>query len=144
MSTIPLYDAPKVGGDILAYCAKCKGEFAHVVVSMVDNKPAKVVCKICKGQHKFKRIGDVAAKATRKPRTAGPKKTVVRADEYWDEQMAKQKGKPMKPYNAKEAFLKGEIINHSVFGVGIIGEVKATKMVVLFRVGEKILVHGLS
>lgn len=146
MAELPLYGPPKVGGDVLAYCSKCQGEFSHVVVSMVDKKPARVMCKMCKGNHNFKRIGDTKAKsATRNTTSAAPRKKVVLAQDFWQEQMDLQKGKPMKPYSPKQVFLKGEVINHPSFGIGIIEEVRIDKkIVVIFRSGEKILVHALS
>jgi hypothetical protein len=146
MAELPLYGPPKVGGDILAYCSKCQGEFSHVVVSMVDRKPARVQCKMCKGNHNFKRIGDTRAKSVSRSSTPSstPRKQVVLAQDYWQEQMDLQKGKPMKTYSPKELFQKGEVINHKSFGVGIIEEVRIDKkIVVIFRAGEKVLVHGL-
>lgn len=146
MSELPLYGPPKVGGDILAYCSKCQGEFSHVVVSMIDRKPARVQCKMCKGNHNFKRIGDTRAKSVSRSSTpsSAPRKKVVLAQDYWQEQMDLQKGKPMKPYSPKELFQKGEVINHKAFGVGIIEEVRNDKkIVVIFQSGEKVLVHGL-
>lgn len=147
MAELPLYDAPKVGGDILAYCSKCQGEFSHVVVSMIDKKPAKVQCKMCKGNHNFKRIGDTRSKSMSRsstPSSAPRKKTVLAAD-YWQEQMDLQKGKPLIPYSPKQTFKKTDVINHPSFGVGIVEEVKIDKkIVVIFRGGEKILVHSLA
>lgn len=146
MAELPLYDPPKVGGDILAYCSKCQGEFSHVVVSMVDRKPARVMCKMCKGNHNYKRIGDTKTKSFSKSQAASaPRKKVVLAQDFWQEQMELQKGKPMKPYSPKQTFGKGEVINHSSFGVGIVEEVRIDKkIVVIFRAGEKILVHSLG
>ena len=146
MAELPLYNPPKVGGDILAYCSKCQGEFSHVVVSMVDKRPAKVQCKMCKGNHNFKRIGDTRAKPVSRNSTSdAPRKKVVLAQDYWQEQMDLQKGKPLKPYSPKQTFQKGEVINHVSFGVGIVEEVKVDKkIVVIFRAGEKILVHSLG
>lgn len=146
MAELPLYGPPKVGGDILAYCSKCQGEFSHVVVSMVDNRPAKVQCKMCKGNHNFKRIGDTKSRTS--PRTSSseaPRKRVVLAQDYWQQQMELQKGKPLKTYSPKQTFQKSDVINHVSFGVGIVEEVKIDKkIVVLFRTGEKILIHALS
>lgn len=147
MAELPLYDPPKVGGDILAYCSKCQGEFSHVVVSMVDKKPARVQCKMCKGTHNFKRIGDTRSRSVSKSSTPSttPRKKVVLAADYWQEQMDLQKGKALLPYSPKKTFQKQDVINHPSFGVGIIEEVKIDKkIVVIFRSGEKILVHALG
>lgn len=146
MAELPLYGPPKVGGDILAYCSKCQGEFSHVVVSMIDNRPAKVQCKMCKGNHNFKRIGDTKSRSiSRSSSQEAPRKKVVLAQDYWQEQMDLQKGKPLKNYSPKQTFQKSDVINHVSFGVGIVEEVKIDKkIVVLFRTGEKILIHSLS
>ena len=147
MAELPLYGPPKVGGDILAYCSKCQGEFSHVVVSMIDKKPAKVQCKMCKGNHNFKRIGDTRARSVSSSSTPSstPRRKVVLAADYWQEQMDLQKGKPLKPYSPKQTYQKQDVINHSSFGVGIIEEVKIDKkIVVIFKSGEKILVHALA
>lgn len=138
-----LYGPPKVGADALSYCGKCKMELAHVIVSMVGNRPAKVVCKTCKSQHNYKG----ALSATRK--SSGPakprvQKTTVRAAEYWEQKMAQSKAST-KPYNVKETFKVGDIVNHAQFGMGIVEEVRmGGKITVLFRTGDKILVHGLA
>jgi len=146
MAELPLYGPPKVGGDILAYCSKCQGEFSHVVVSMIDKRPAKVQCKMCKGNHNFKRIGDTKPRTVSRTSTGDtPRKKVVLAQDYWQQQMELQKGKPLKPYSPKQTFQKSDVVNHVSFGVGIVEEVKVDKkIVVLFRSGEKILVHSLG
>lgn len=146
MAELPLYGPPKVGGDILAYCSKCQGEFSHIVVSMVDKRPAKVQCKMCKGNHNFKRIGDTKSRTVSRTSTGDtPRKKVVLAQDYWQQQMDLQKGKPLKPYSPKQTFQKSDVVNHVSFGVGIVEEVKVDKkIVVLFRTGEKILVHSLG
>lgn len=142
-----LYGPPKVGGDALAYCTKCKMDLAHVIVAMLGDQPARVQCKTCKGTHNFKRkaaekSGLARVRAALKP--AAPSKTEVRASEYWEKRLAENPGEPV-PYNVKETFLKGAAISHATFGLGIVEEVRQSgKISVTFRVGEKILVHGLK
>jgi len=147
MAEFPLYGPPKVGGDILAYCSKCQGEFSHVVVSMIDKKPARVQCKMCKGNHNFKRIGDTKIRSisrTSSP-SAAPRKQTLLVQDYWQQLMDLQKGKPLKPYSPKQAYLKQDVINHNTFGVGIVEEVRIDKkIVVIFKAGEKVLVHSLG
>jgi len=146
--TKQLYDTPKVGGDALAWCTKCKMDLAHVIVSMVGPRPAKVICKTCKSQHNFRMAqGDADMPGMpRKPtkRTAVPK-AVVRAADYWETKMATKSAAPMLPYTPKETFQLGDVIKHASFGVGIVEEVRnGGKMVVLFREGDKLLVFGLG
>lgn len=135
-----LYGPPKVGADCLSYCGKCKMELAHVIVSMVGSKPAKVTCKTCKSQHNYK--GQPIARAS-SPRKKVERVT-VRAADYWEKKIAETKA-PTKPYAVKDTFKAGDVIQHTLFGVGIVEEVKLNgKIVVLFRTGDKVLVHGIQ
>lgn len=148
MST-QLYDAPRVGGDCLAWCTRCKMDLAHVITSMVAGRPAKVICKTCKSQHNYRGAQSDAnlPGMPRKPkaRAAAPEKTTVRAADYWEKKMAEKSAAPLLPYSPKEDFLQGDVIKHTQFGVGIVEEVrKGGKMVVLFRDGDKLLVFGLG
>ena len=145
MSVQPLYDAARVGGDVLSWCTKCKMDLAHVVVAMVGIRPAKVICKTCKSQHNYKapNTGGVSLPRASTPRKAAAPRTYVRASEYFDQKMAEKQSAPLLGYNPKEIFRKGDVIRHVNFGVGIVEEVKrGGKIVILFREGEKTLIHG--
>lgn len=148
MRVDPLYGTPKVGGDTLSWCGKCRMELAHVIVAMVDKKPARVQCKTCKGQHNFKRLGSAAeapAKRTRSTASAEPKKTTVRAAVYWEEKVAKLSAKVPRPYAVNERFDATDLLEHPTFGLGVVESVRGDgKIVVLFRDGEKTLIHGKS
>ena len=115
-----LYGTVKVGGDVLAYCGKCKRELAHVVMAMVGGKPARVICKTCKSEHNY-RSGQTPAKVSKAPRV---QRTYVKNSDYWEQQMALKKQMPTKAYKVQEIFKLGDLINHSRFGIGIVEEVK--------------------
>ncbi len=142
-----LYGTAKVGGDVLAFCGKCKRDLAHVVGAMMSGKPARVICKTCKSEHNY-RLGESSsskrsglAAATKTPRAS---RTFVRNSEYWEQQMALKKQATTKPYKPQDQFKSGDVINHSRFGLGIVEEVKSNgKIVVLFRDEERVLVHGM-
>ena len=146
MST-KLYESPRVGGDALSWCTKCKRDLAHVIVSMTQGRPAKVICKTCKSQHNFRTAqgdADLPGMPRKKspPRTAVPR-AVVRAADYWETKMAEKTAAPMLPYAPILEFQKGDVIKHLQFGAGIVEEVrKGGKMIVLFREGDKMLVYG--
>ncbi len=145
----PLYDPARVGGDVLSWCTKCKMDLAHVVIAMVGPRPAKVICKTCKSTHNFKPAqGDPMfarlTSASKKPRAAAAPKTYMRAADYWEKKMGEKKAAPMLPYDVKQKFGVGDVIRHNQFGVGIVEEVKnGGKIVVIFREGERTLVHEL-
>lgn len=140
-----LYGPPKVGGDTLSFCTRCKMELAHVIVSMVDGHPAKVICKTCKSEHK----------ARKPPKTASPRaksslarptsaSQTVRAVEYWEKKLREAKRVP-RPYAVSETFTAGDVIEHVRFGSGVVEEIRGNgKMVVFFKDGEKTLVFGVN
>lgn len=143
-----LYGTPKVGGDILAYCGKCKIELSHVIMAMVSGRPVKVQCNTCKSPHNY-RLGGSAPKRPRtglKPeRSTAPRKSTMRNADYWEEKMIANKALKSRAYKPTEVFKKGELIDHVQFGVGLVEEVKpGAKILVLFRDAEKTLVHSMG
>jgi len=139
-----LYGSPRVGGDALSYCTRCKIELAHIIVSMVDQMPAKVICKTCKGQHSYKRQTTLGGK-TRKPRGSRVTKVKISVSELWEQKLAEKNKEDSHPYAISHVFNPGSVIQHGKFGLGIVEKIQSSnKILVLFRGGEKILVHGLK
>lgn len=139
-----LYGTPKVGADILSYCTRCRMELAHVVVSMLDGNASKVHCKTCQSVHKHRGApGTTTARKKGTRKAAKPRKS-IRAADLWEQRMASAKSDTV-PYQVNGQFTQGDLINHVHFGIGIVEEVRDnSKILVLFRQGEKILIHGRS
>lgn len=57
---------PKAGGEVDAYCTRCKLDLAHRVIAMVGETVKKVECKTCGSHHLYRKPKgeDAAAKAT--------------------------------------------------------------------------------
>ena len=144
MSTIDvLYGPAKVGGDTLSFCTRCKMDLAHVIISMIDGRPARVICKTCKSQHNYRHAGVTRAVTRTERKPSG--RTTVRVSEHFDQVMSEKKSAPRKNYAVTELFLKGDVLEHPQFGAGIVEEVKSNgKITVLFREAERVLVHGLK
>jgi hypothetical protein len=144
-----LYGTPKVGGDTLSYCTRCKMELAHVIVAMIDTKPAKVLCKTCRTQHNYRRTSESTGRTSasaRSPRPTAKKSTsVIRVAELWEKRLSQKQEGEAKPYTVQKIFVLGDLLQHPKFGMGIVEEVKMNgKITVLFRDGERILVHSLG
>lgn len=45
----------RLGDDIDDFCVKCKRVMNHLVVSLVNDEPAKVRCRTCHSDHNFQR-----------------------------------------------------------------------------------------
>src|SRR5580658_8673555 len=44
----------RLGDDIDDFCVKCKRVMNHLVVSLLNDVPAKVRCRTCHGDHDFR------------------------------------------------------------------------------------------
>ena len=62
--------APVVGEEVLTECGKCKSEMHHVITAVKDDKIAKVMCKGCDSEHKYKAPKATKAKGKSKAKAA--------------------------------------------------------------------------
>lgn len=130
-----------VGADIKARCGKCKLNTWHVVLAKMGEVIAKVQCKSCGAQHKYRSPDGSKPKraATTRTRSSTTKKKaepqlppgpVVEAD----------LSKPIRTYSAREAFAIGERVDHVKFGIGVVESLDAPgKMTVCFADKRRIL-----
>ncbi|MCB0416223.1 MAG: hypothetical protein KDD39_01150, partial [Bdellovibrionales bacterium] len=59
--------------------------------------------------------------------------------------LAASSGKETQAYTPRTTFQSGDVIKHVKFGIGIVEEVRANgKIIVLFREGERMLIHAMS
>jgi len=145
---------PKVAGEVLAYCTKCRMDLMHVVVSMDGDAIAKTQCKSCGGVHMYR-----APKSRREPagsrkilnrrtRPVSPDRTLsnsrlIKNSKAWKDLVSVYEQDTPRPYQMRESYEEGEFIFHSVFGTGVVVNVPAPeKMAVHFEEGIKLLVQG--
>lgn len=138
-----LYGPPRVGGDVLSYCTKCRIELAHVIVSMVDLTPVQVICKTCKGQHKYRKAPGDKPASTRKKSTAAAPKTKMKVADLWQQKIGEKHSDGAVGYRIDQLFAAGDVLKHPTFGVGFVEEVRSGgKILVLFQDTERTLIHG--
>jgi hypothetical protein len=133
----------KVGGDVEAYCTTCRTMKDHVIVAMVEGRPAKVECAGCHKQHAF-RAGPPGARAepsrraTPASRSAAPALAPLTADLE-----SKLAARAPRPYAPAERYALDDVIAHPSFGVGVVTSLPgAQKVEVTFRGGaRKLLLH---
>jgi hypothetical protein len=135
---------PGVGQDIEALCGRC-GTVWHVVMAKMGDKIAKVVCKRCNGQHRYRNENDAAeaetAKAARGARSfstgrsrSSKTPTPIPVVPVFDP------SKAPRPYAASANYAAGERIAHPQFGVGIVaGSPGSGKVDVVFPNGPRVL-----
>jgi len=131
-----------VGGEVDAFCTKCKMTLAHTILAMVGERIARVRCNTCMGEHAFK----ASAPGTAKPRATKRKTaTGVRAkptSANFDEQLATKNMANARTYAFTEKFALDQIIDHPTFGRGFVAQVRPDKIDVVFRGSVKTLVHA--
>jgi hypothetical protein len=131
--------AHRVGGDIDAFCTRCKMELGHTILAMVGQKPVRVRCNTCGGEHNYRGTSAPARKGSWAPaseRTARPTVTT------WDALLREKDLSRARRYSTKERFEADDLLEHPVFGIGLVREVRGDKISVAFKADVKTLVHG--
>ncbi|PLX80887.1 MAG: hypothetical protein C0616_06650 [Desulfuromonas sp.] len=138
-------------GDILdAYCTKCRKMMNHTLIALVDEKPSRVKCNTCEGEHNFRNppktkksasSGRTTAAATKKALAIEAKKTEQR--EEWEKSCAALANTSPTTYSMDIVVKAKTLVQHKKFGLGVVQNVIGeNKMTVLFQDGEKLLRCG--
>lgn len=130
------------GKDVISFCNKCKLALGHVIVAMKDEKTiAKVKCNTCQAEHKYKDPSAATAKKTSKTGTR-KKTTAVPIADLWMEALNNTDAKEA-PYNIKNLYKLGDVVDHPKFGPGVVDEVVDNdKIKIIFRHEIKTLIHN--
>jgi hypothetical protein len=124
-----------IGKDIESYCGRCKVSRDHTIMTMDGETIAKVRCKMCGSMHKF--TSALEAQKVRKPRV---KKTgdASTAETVWAAGLAQAKGKE-RDYSMTLKYRIGDIVNHDMFGKGVVLKLYANKCDMLFKDKERLM-----
>ncbi|RNC68022.1 MAG: hypothetical protein ED859_11950 [Desulfuromonadales bacterium] len=135
-------------GDIIdARCTKCRSVLNHTIVAMVDGRVVRVQCNTCNGQHNYhppqeaKKPAERAASTGKSSSPARPRREPVPAGpSQWELEVAGRDPQEAIPYAMDASFRVGNLVNHPVFGLGLVTVVtKPNKVEILFRDGKKLL-----
>ena len=63
-------------------------------------------------------------------------------EKTWDEQVDGKPDEAFVPYSMNERYTKGQLILHTKFGKGVVTDVEASRIEILFQEGKKKLGHG--
>ena len=134
-----------VGQDIEALCGRC-GTVWHVVMAMMGDRIAKVVCKRCNGHHRYRTENETPEAAPNAPAREGqgrraPARRFAKSAARTPAPLPTfDPNKPPRVYTAKDAYGQGERVTHPTFGTGIVTNVPAPGRVeVAFPSGERVL-----
>lgn len=137
----------RVGGEIDAVCTRCRMTLAHTILAIVGDRPIRVQCNTCGGQHNFRAGAEpirspATATATRSAATTrSTEPRAARGRVSFDDALA-AKAEPDKLYSPKGVYVLDDVISHPSFGRGFVEAVRADKIDVVFRAGSRTLVHA--
>ena len=154
------------GGEVDAWCTKCKLVLNHRIIAMMGPKPVRVECSTCSSHHNFRghapgekpAAGSSAGASSGTRRTVGsggstgssrgPTKAVQAAldrERTWEKAVSGHTVSEFKPYRVSGAFNEGELVRHSKFGDGVVTRiVDAKKIEIMFKDESRILAQGLT
>ncbi|HVE87523.1 MAG TPA: hypothetical protein VND93_31915 [Myxococcales bacterium] len=138
----------KVGGEVDAFCTRCKMTLAHTILAMVGTTIARVQCNTCGGQHAFRSAPGTTTSASSSSRgrstaaKAASRESLVKTTLGFEDQL---KGKDLtraRKYSPKDTYAVDEVMDHPTFGFGLVKAVRVDKVDVVFKASERTLVHG--
>ena len=130
-----------VGGEVEAWCGKCREMRSHSIVAVVEDVPKQVLCIFCKSRHGY-RTGPVqraSDKGGSLPDFSGTMKSVSKdgkpskeRQKFEDELLS---ATSLPPFDPKGSFKPGQIIAHPKWGRGKIESVLRGSLLVRFLDG---------
>ncbi len=146
------------GGEIDAWCTKCRMDLGHRIVAMVQGVPKRVECQTCSSQHNYRApktsktaAGVFVRNRPEKPagratsagvRVAQKAKTEHERYQAWAQKTLGQAVDAFTRYGMDQRFAEGQLISHPKFGEGYVDKViDAGKVSIMFRDGAKTLAH---
>ncbi|QSQ15541.1 hypothetical protein [Myxococcus landrumensis] len=143
----------KVGGEVDAYCTRCKLTLAHTILAMVGTKIARVRCNTCNGDHAYRGApgttdrptSSSTPRASRASSSSGGGSSSSKAEKIiisFEEQLAGKDIANAPRYSPKDTYQVDQVIQHPTFGVGLVTAVRGDKVDLTFRTDTKTLVHG--
>jgi hypothetical protein len=153
----------RAGGEVDAWCTKCKLVLNHRIIAMVGPNPVRVECSTCGSHHNFRgrAPGERAPSAggggsrTIVGASAGPRSTrstVTKAqqalldrEKLWEKAIAGKGVHDFRKYSVAETFAEGDLVRHSKFGDGVVTRIlDPRKVEVLFKDEPRTLAQGLT
>ncbi len=152
----------RAGGEVDAYCTKCRLVLNHRIIAMMGTQPKRVECSTCSSHHNFraKPPGEKAApgdkpvkagagiKEPRAPRVTSMSKARAlneSREKSWEQAVTGKAVKDFTRYTVKGTFRQGELVHHTKFGDGVVTRiVDAAKVEVAFKDETRMLAQNLT
>jgi len=124
---------PQLGGEVETRCGKCKEIREHVIAALKENgEIARVECLTCRSNHIYREAKTTTRTTSGRGTTRGTKKDGASGDSPG----------PLRAYSMQERFSIGDRLEHQKFGLGVVIDVRASKIDVKFGRELKTLIHA--
>jgi hypothetical protein len=131
MNALGIVKKPQLGGDIDAYCGRCKEVREHVIAALnAQGLVERVQCRTCQSNHLF-RQKQPKSTSTRSSKASSKDASALAGD-----------GAPLRAYSMQERFNVGDRVEHPKFGLGVVVDVRSGKIDVKFGREVKTLIHA--
>ena len=97
----------RVGGDVDAFCTRCKMELGHTVLAMVGTRPVRVRCNTCQGEHAYRGPPE-KKKGTWVPAADRVSKPAVTS---WEALLREKDVSRARPYSAKDRYNAEDLLS---------------------------------
>ncbi|MFL5350065.1 MAG: hypothetical protein ACJ8AT_35255 [Hyalangium sp.] len=138
----------KVGGEVDAFCTRCKLTLAHTILAMVGTKIVRVRCNTCGGDHVYRSAPGITDRPTASSRGTSSRASTARADKpekvviSFEDQLAGKDLANAPKYSPKDTYQVDQVLQHPTFGLGLVTAVRGDKVDITFKSESKTLVHG--
>jgi hypothetical protein len=123
------------GDQIEARCTKCRKNTEHIIITMAEEVPVKVQCKICSREHGYR--PPTTVKKTVRKSTSNSKDSERKE---WEALRPGMNTARAADYSMTSAYKVNALINHPVFGFGLVQRVIGSQKVeILFEDGKKMM-----
>lgn len=145
--------APKkgltAGGEIDAWCTRCRLDLGHRIVALVDGRPKRVVCMTCGSEHNYRAPKSEESAAVRRrlapsTKTSQPSKPKVPAGRTeWEARVNGQALAAFTRYSMEQTYKVDQLVTHKKFGEGYVSSIPSPdKVTIVFRDGERTLAQN--
>jgi hypothetical protein len=130
----------KVGTIVDGWCAPCKLKVTHTIEVMVEKKIKRVHCNTCGAQHAYR--ASIPGTRAASNRAGGRLDEPSNRPNQYQSLLRGRTASAARAYSNSAGLKVGELVSHTVFGLGAVTGQRDNKIDVLFPDGPRVLQQG--
>lgn len=141
------------GGEIDAWCTRCRMDLGHRIVALVEGRPKRVVCMTCNSEHNYREPKSTVKATPARPSSASrssasgaakssaAKPKAAGGRTQWESRTSGQALTAFTRYSMDVTYAVDQLVTHKKFGEGYVASTNGDKVTIAFRDGERTLVQ---